>query len=188
MKKSADFPGAIVSASSWITRRDFFSSAISNILRGRELKPQFRVHDELRPNGPPCRAGVRYAHEDHIVARRVAMLRRYALGARGECECFLDDVQAGGRTAGSHDRDARRKEFLFLPDRVRRHFHGDARSEFVAAFAIMIEQCAVLIDERFARIVRQTDGGLPLRRRMAEVQHADCRGRRVSGGDGTSGS
>ena len=99
----------------------------------------------------------------------------------GDRERLFHDLQPVRRAPRPHDGHARRKQLLLLPDRAASHLHADARGELASALAVVVEQFAAAIHERLVRVVRQADGRLPFRRRVAEVHGARAG---VGGGNG----
>ena len=69
------------------------------------------------------------------------------------------------RTTGTRGR----AQLLLLPNRAADHLHGDPRGELASSLPEVVEQIAALVDERLVRIVRQANGRLPLRRRVAKI-------------------
>jgi hypothetical protein len=85
------------------------------------------------------------------------------LGQPRDGKGFLDNFEPAGGVPSPDDRHAGRVQLLLLPDRATDHLHAHARGEFASALAVVIKQLAAAIDERFLRVIRQTDCGLPFR-------------------------
>ena len=129
----------------------------------------------IQPGG---RLGPVAIHAARIEAlQRRGRRRRVGLPQIGDGERLLHDLQPVRRAQRPHDGHARRKQFLLLPHRAADHLHADARGELASALAVVVEQFAAAIHERLVRVVRQADGRLPLRRRVAEI-HGVCDGPR----------